>query len=371
MKKIILLILGLIALSIVAFGQTDYYIIDNTYNSGVRITDYGAKINAELCEVVRGLDSTSYKPDVVDEYGFKNGKVYCAKLIQISGQTKHVFLERIAQGKMTVYYYRGDDQSVFYYENEKSEMIEIPKKSTTGENFYTTFLLNKTSDCPNMTNNVKLVKYTKRSMANFLKQYNNCDTKPTAHQKFGLILGYELVKSDPELDIEYIYNHNMSMKYDGSLSIGFFADIPISASDFSFYGELLYSKHDFSYNILSGNETIDFTSEITSLKLPFLLKYASPSNKIRPFGTLGGILTNNFRNNNTIHKVDLIDQSNTVHIKTPINKTLLGYSIGAGLEFKLTYKRSLFLNFRYNKSLGLSDSNIKYTSLNFSTGINF
>lgn len=371
MKNIILSILFLTTFSIISFGQTDYYIIDNTYNSGVKITDYGAKINSEICEIIKGLDSMTYKPDVVDEYGFKNGKVYCSKHIHISGKTKNVFLERIAQGKMNVYYYRGDDQSVFYYENEDTVMVEIPRKSPTGENFYTTFLLNKTTDCPKMANNVKLVKYTKRSISNFLKRYNNCDSKPTPHQKFGVTIGYELAKLDPDLDIELIYNHNINIQYDGSISFGIFADIPISASDFSFYGELLYSKHTFSYNIQSGLQTIDFTSDIKSLKLPFLIKYVYPSNKIRPFGTLGGIMTNNFKNLNYIHKIDTSDEANASHIKTPLNKTLLGYSIGAGLEIKLTYRRSLLLNFRYNKSFGMSDSNVKFSSINFSTGINF
>jgi opacity protein-like surface antigen len=61
----------------------------------------------------------------------------------------------------------------------------------------------------------------------------------------------------------------------------------------------------------------------------------------------------------------------SIDTRSYISKFQFGFSVGAGFEYKLNYKRSVFIEFRYNKQLSNSSTySFNSTQLELLTGLN-
>ena len=358
---------------ILSFGQLEYFSNDSSRSIGINLIDGGDLINSRLCQVKQGNKIIKYSPDEVKEFGFKDGRVYISKEIQFADSSRRVFLERLYKGKTTLYYYKGKGAKTFFIEKDSTLFVEVPKQNTAKEHF-SKQLLKITDDCPNVSDACKLVNYNKKSFSKLIARYNQCVIKPFPHFKYGFLLGYEfsrLIPSDKQNgDLKYF-----EYKYDGDFSIGVYADNPILESDFSAHAELLFSKHGYSYNKLVDNKDIDFVANFTSIKVPLLVRYTYPSNKIRPYINVGFVGTYLIKNETLLFETTI--KENTIEIDDPhitslINDVQFGYNIGGGIEFKLNLKNSLFFELRYDNLYGAGDSEFRGTSaFNVFTGISF
>ncbi len=271
-------------LPILSFGQSEYFSTDSTSSYGIKLVDGGDLINSQFCQVKKGDKTIQYTPYEVKEFGFKDGRVYISKEIQIADTSKRVFLERLHKGNTTLYYYKRKTIKTFFIQKDSTLFVEIPKQATDED--YSKQLLSLTKDCSNVSGACKLVNYNKKSLSKLISRYNQCELKPFPHFKYGFLISYEFLRLIPpneqNNDFEYF-----DYKFDGGFSIGLFLENPILVSDFSLHAELLLSKHGYSYNKLVDNRDLDFVANFTSLNVPLLLKYAYPSNKIRPFINVG------------------------------------------------------------------------------------
>ncbi len=371
-------------------GQSAYYSTDSMTKSGIELVEGRAVINSRFCRVMKGDSIIQYSPYEIEEYGFKNGKVYISKEIQISDSTQRVFLERLDIGKMTLYYYKGRGIRTFFLEKDTSFFMEIPKRNSNNIK-YNQQLLKVINDSPNTTDAVRLVSYTKKSLSTLVAKYNNHELRPFPHFRFGLNIGYELNKLKPPKEKNYETNSNLphmipvdgtqehldmfDYKYNGGFTIGLFVDHPIYVSDFSLHTELNYSRHEFYYYKQIDNGYAHFIANISSLNVPILLRYTYPAMKIRPYINLGGVLAYHIKNENSIYEESLsgnIIDINTIEESSLIEKKQFGLSAGCGIEYILNYKYSLFFELRYNRQCGLADSESLNISLfNFMTGIYF
>ena len=353
------------------FGQNDYYATDSSTIIDVQLIDNGELLNSRFCQIKRKKTISQYTPYEVKEYGFKNGPVYLSKRIEIADSSKMVFLERLVNGNTTLYYYRGEKIGTYFLEKDSTLFVELPKYERDNKNInFNGFLLDITSDCPEVADATKLVRFSKKSLSKLISRYNKCELKPFPVFKYGLILGYggnKLIKND--------YTNQFDFRYDGGYTFGIFIDNPILVSDFSAHIELYYSRHGFSYNKQAEDLDVDFVANTSTLNLPILIRYTYPSNKIRPFVNTGGYFTYNFKNENAFYEA-IINQS-TIEIEKVIENSMIskyqvGYSIGGGLEYKLNYKNSLFFELRHNKLFDLSGSgSLNQSELHLFTGINF
>jgi len=282
-------------------------------------------------------------------------------------------LERLHKGETTLYYYKGKGFETFFIQKDSTLFVEIPKQNAVEED-YSKQLSNLTKDCSNVYVACKLVSYNKKSLYKFITRYEQCVLKPFPHFKYGLLLGYEFLRlipsSEQNVNLEYF-----DYKYDGGSSIGLFLDNPILVSDFSVHAELLFTKHGYSYNKLVDNKDLDFVANFTSLNIPFLLRYAYPSNKIRPFINVG-IKGTYFVKNKTLMQETIIDETtieiNDTEIRSMISDFQLGYVIGGGSEYKLNDKNSLFFELRYCNQYSQGDSEfVGNSAFSVLTGINF
>lgn len=359
-------------LPILSFGQSEYFSTDSTSSYGIKLVDGGNMINSQLCQVKKGDKILQYTPYEVKEFGFKDGRVYISKEIQIADSSKRVFLERLNKGNTTLFYYKGKGIRTFYIQKDSTLFIEVPKQVT--EEDYSTQLLNLTKDCSNVSDGCKLVSYNKKSLSKLISRYNQCELKPFPHFKYGFLIGYEFLRLIPQtgqnINLEYF-----DYKSDGSFTIGIFLDNPILVSDFSLHAELLLSKHGYSYNKLIDNKDLDFVANLTSLNVPLLLKYAYPSNKLRPFINIGINGTCFIKNNTLLYETTInetILEINDTDITSMISDFQLGYALGGGLEYKLNYKNSLFFELRYSNQYSQGSSEFKGNStFSVLTGINF
>lgn len=373
-KKLLYIILAIIIIPITTFGQTDYFLTDSTISSGIKLINGNKKNNFRFCQVKDGGENVKYSPDEITEYGFKDGRVYISKKIKLSDSFQKVFLECLNKGKINLYYYNGDGLKTFFLEKDSTSLIEIPKHNRDNIS-YNNQLLDLTSDCSAIADATKVVSYNKKSLTKLIERYDDCKRRPFPHLRYGLTAGYELAKLIPTSNHEIGYTNFFDYKYDGGFSIGLFIDNPILVSDFSLHSELYYSKHGYSYNELVADRDIDFVANISSLKLPLLIRYTYPSNKFRPFLNIGAVFSYNFKNENLRYETTITEniiEINDIKESSLIDDIQLGYCIGGGIECKLDFKHSLFFEFRYNNQYGISDpKSIKISGYNFVTGINF
>jgi hypothetical protein len=296
-----------------------------------------------------------YSPEQVKEYGSVKGKVYVAKDISSGDTVKKVFLEQLYQGTVKLYYYI-DSLHVKKYFLEKDSMkpFEISRQNEEGIDFRKQ-LLEITSDCQNVSNAAKVSTYKKIYMTKLVARYDHCELKPFPHIRYGICMGYSLLKLIPASKYEYLHDFNFG--YDGATTFGLQIDKPIMASDFYLHSEINFAKHGFYYNELVDNEDIEFTANLSSLTLPVLLRYSLPFSKIRPFLNLGFNLAFRLQDDCMFYKTRITGntvetiQAYKIRVSDRCN---YGFSAGGGLEYDLSYRNSLFVDFRYNKSYSSS-----------------
>jgi opacity protein-like surface antigen len=372
MKKLWSFIIFLNLLHLTISGQKDYFSTDSTISIGIKLVDGGNALNSRFCQVKERNNIIQYSPYEVKEFGFKDGRVYLSKEIQLSDSTEKVFLERLYKGRASLYYLKNKGIRTFFVERDSSFFVEISKINKDNFN-YQKQLLDFTLDCSNVKDAINFVNYNKKSLSRIIKRYNNCELKPFPHFRYGLIVGYEIAKLIPVSDNSNEDINYFDFSYDGGFLSGLFIDWPISVSYFSLHTEFYYSRHGYSYNKFVDNKDLDFVVNISSLKLPVLIRYTYPSNKFRPFINAGGIVTFNTRNENLLYKTTI--QNNTIEINDTQNTSFIGkyqsgYSVGAGIEYSLNPQRSLFIEVRYNNLL----DNVRIFNesvINLMTGINF
>lgn len=372
MKQLYFLFL-IIFFPIFSFGQSEYFLTDSLKSVGIKLIDGGDRVNSRVCKVKTGDKIVEYSPYEIKEFGFKDGRIYISKEIQISDSSVRVFLECLHKGKTTLYYYMGKKNKTFFIEKDSTLFVEVPKKNIANE-CYHEILLNITNNCPNIADACKIADYNKLSLTKLITRYNQCILKPFPHFRYGLSIGYEKLRINPSVvyyeDIKYF-----DFKSDGGFIFSFFIDNPIQASDFSCHAEVLFSKHGYSLNHTASNEDLDLIINISSLNLPLLIRYTFPINNMRPFFNTGAMYTYNLKNEIAFYKTsfsgNLIEISDRVE-KSILSTNVIGYVLGCGFEYDLNPKNAVFFELRYCKQLGLpKDVSNKNSIIGVSTGINF
>lgn len=351
-----------------AFSQYSFFRTDSTSSSGLKIVDNGPILNAMQCEVIEKENTKSkiYSPYTVNKYGLDDGRVYVSKYIQIGDSTKKVFLEQLVKNKTSLYVYNAKNTKIFYIEKDSSSLIELSKYDKENNDFRVN-LSKITNDCENVKDAVKLVDYTNKSLSKLINNYNDCIGKPFPVIKYGFIVGYGF--RDLEVVADGLYKHNgyikdkfkslINNKYEASILPGAFIDLPIAMSCFSLHADIYLSKYRYSFTNTSESEILDFVANTTSIYLPILMRYSFSGKTLRPFVNVGLNNTYNLQNSTVFYETptdpDYISLQ-SVDRNSYISKFQPGFTAGAGIECKLNYKHSIFIEFRYNKQFGISDT---------------
>jgi opacity protein-like surface antigen len=358
------------------FAQNSYVSTDSVLSVGVRVLDGGDRKNSIICQVKKGRVLYKYKPKEINEYGFKGGRVYVSREIQIGNSMKSVFLERLTKGGISLYYYKGQKEKVFFVEKATTPFAELPICDKDKRQSFNDILDTLTADCPNVSIAVKHARFNKLSLKKLLNRYNNCELKPFPRLRYGAILGIGASKlMIPSSALNQVLTQ-LEFGYSGGFSFGMFIDKPILVSDFSLHTELYYSQHGYSSNKHTENKDIDFVAGTSAVYLPVMIRYAMPYNKIRPFVNAGVNFSYNLTNENRLSMSDLNAGNRELVYEAGISlipDKYVGYSFGSGIEYKITEKRSLFVELRYTIFLGVfvNTEMLNNSEINITTGINF
>ncbi|MBN2762808.1 MAG: PorT family protein, partial [Bacteroidales bacterium] len=224
------------------------------------------------------------------------------------------------------------------WEKDSTLFVELPKHVSDNESKeFNDMLYELTSDCRNIAEVTGLVRYNKKSLTAFITRYNRCDNKPFPHLKFGITGGYAVSKlssSDAMLK-------KYSFPYDGSMTIGLFVDVPIMVSNYSFHADITFHQGAYSVYFRDENKNIDLLINTAAISVPFLIRYTYPSVKLSPFINMGGIYAYNFKNENTLYEATIVHdvvEINPVSDEPLLTKSLIGFSAGSGLEYRLNYR---------------------------------
>lgn len=376
MKKLYFYVFFLIyLLPILANGQTGYIVTDSSVVAAKIDTENGDSFNGSFCRVRNGRVWEYYNPYLIKEYGFSDGRVFMAREVQLSGLSRKVFLERLQQGKATLYSFKETTGVQTFFIEKDSTLYVIDKKIPEGIS-YKDKLLEITSDCKAVEDAIKVVEYKKETFTKLIKQYNTCEFAPMPHFRYGLTVSSSYLKLVLRSGNEFL--NYFDFNYVRGYTIGLFADKPIIASNFSYHVELYYSNHGMSYTKFVDTADYDFVANISSLKLPILIRYVYPSNKIRPFLNIGVTPSFGIKNETSSYKSvigkDGIDV-NKVDESSVLKSNQFGFSMGGGFEFRLNNKHALFIELRsniYYEDFYINHNNpVKISEYNFITGINF
>ncbi len=367
-----------------AYAQRQpYYATDTSLVYGVKIIDRGDIVNARFCNVEYAKERQQLTPSEVSEYGLKGGRVYIARDIDVEGQTQRVFLERLLEGPATLYYFINESYKSFFVEWEDKPLVEISRESEQRQGMpFGSYLASITSDCENVREATKLVRFNKASLTKFFELYNNCEKRPFPAARIGRVEGLYQSKLRPHKSQEFDRIGRFDFVPVTEYAFGVFADLPLSQSDLSLHIELQFSQASYYYTDLylienPVHQTFDtaqeltFTAKRSAFAIPLMLTYAYPSNVLRPFIRFGGQYTYNAHANSEIQvdhlhigKLEWFPQDFPVH--------QLGIVLGAGVNVPLWNRHLAFIEFRNSYSYDVENlKNIQESNLYFLFGFAF
>ena len=358
-------------------GQTTYYKTDSLLVvGGIKIIDAGEKLNSQVCRIQKMNKEIELSPSEVLEYGLSSGQVYVARSIQIDNSEQRVFLERLVKGKVTLYYFRGKGMKTYFIEKDSSKLIEVPRHNRKIAKYnFRKQVAPAVDDCDKVKSLLSLVSYTKISLSKYISCYNNCESNSFPFIRYGILIGDRESKLTRNFHIQDSYARYLDLIYLSSFTLGGFIDVPLYGRNVSVHTELYVSCQKYSYSAQSTTSALDFIGSNSSISIPLLVRYTFLSKKIRPFINAGVEFTNNFKSDYAFYKTDI--QPNFIKIdkvndKIVIESNRIGFAAGAGLEYKLNYRHSLFLETRYTLQYGMQNAGVFNNSIiQILTGFNF
>lgn len=362
----------------IMIGQNGYYVTDSSAVYGLKIYNGLEKDNSKVCRAIRQNDTLSLSPYDITEYG-TSGKTYVSKTISINGKEQRVFLEQMVKGKISLFYYNGNDGRVFLINKDSSGLINLPKYDKITKSNYKEILSNYIGDCEYTRENLKLVNYAKQPLKQLIENHNECIFKPFRFTKYGLEFGYEINKLQPAFTHSSDYIEKFDIGYQKLLLFGVFIDKPILSTKLSYHLSIYYSQINNSYketyeNIDYENIDLDFKYKSKSLSVPLLLRYSLPYNKLHPFINGGPIIRYDFKNEGKILLSSGVQKD--IVAKTPNQSFAIGFSAGIGLDIKLIQTNSLSLEIRYTDLRAIGENSgesifLNRSGLQFLSGISF
>ena len=342
------------------FAQQGNLEFDTITYVGAKVINQGERLNALSCQWQKTKDIVvNLTPYEVMSYE-TNGKEYIAKDIKINGKEDRFFLEKLASGKLTLFYINNDGKH--FFTERDSVFSELTKRDVSGKKHYKETLQALCTDCSYTGNFLKYTWYNCYYLKRFVMRYNVCKDvyRPV---RFGVVGGWDFTVYSLLKD-----TWKVSDIPSGSIStFGVFVDIPVLQSRISIHPEFLYTKQAYrTTEILKViQQEKEAIANIETYSVPLLIRYTWWTEKCSPFINLGAVWHYYSRIENsmfsaTIYKGVLDIQQ----IEPEFSPSKYAATGGIGVWYKISRRNAVFVEARatYNHD--------KYTC-NVLTGINF
>ncbi|MBK6962817.1 MAG: outer membrane beta-barrel protein [Bacteroidales bacterium] len=374
--KAIVILSIIFTIPIIAFTQRGYYIQDNTKNVNIKILKINDRDNYRYFRFYKN-DSLKYlTPAEVSEYGIDQDKVFVSAEILLNDTIQKVFLEKLVEGPVSLYFFRSAGFKSYYLSRNGGLLTELPRqqKKEGIELDFRDQLSEYMNSCAKVSKVANLVTYNKNSMKRYINSYNICDLKYFLRTRVGVLASFNF--TNIKLPKNYTSKYLQQMNFDQikNISAGIFVDQPLFENVFLLHSELVITKTGFSAFSRNENKDIDFVSNLITLNLPIQIRYLFPLGGFTPFINAGSNIGYNWKNEDaiyeTLHTPDQIE-INTIPHNQANSDFQLGYAAGAGIDISITGRNSLILECRYTKLYGLEPETLMFSGLQFITSISF
>jgi opacity protein-like surface antigen len=356
-----------IAIVQISFSQkrSDFIETDSSFTSAIDLVPGSSKENAQFVRKKSAYNEVRYYPHQLSRYGFKNGTVYVSKSISVSGQTKQVFLEKLQNGKLNLYYYTEKGIKTFFLERDSTVFFEIKNSDD-----FRQIIAQNTSDFSWEGGQIQLLRYNKNSFSKIVSFYNKGQNRPLPFRRFGILAGYRSTSLHRASGKYIRYLDNIDLTPVSSAAFGVFADLPIQMTDLSVNVGLNFSRSTFSYTYADLSEAVDVDLSHTAVSIPILLRYTMRTLTWRPFVNAGVIYSYHSSNES---RFDVVSFSSTpAPYQSPlIADRMVGYSAGLGLQRNVSYRKIVGLEARYSRLATSQEKTLNKSHLEILTSYSF
>lgn len=339
------------------FNYHDGYIVTNDLDTihgliGIK----GLRPGNKICFFKENAESQvkQYNPQELVSFEIYDFGLFASKEVTIDEKDEELFLEYLVNGVVDLYYLVYNSNELFFIENDslivslsnEEEIHYVDNRETRrNSDLYKGQLTYLFSDCPEIFGGIQKTSFDARSLANISKEYHDfvCDEyecivfkkKITSLQSLKVVSG--IIFSDLHLKDTEDKIKEMSVQY----GIGAIFQSPFLTKNLSFSTGILFSKHNFDGTLSSDfyygvPYEYDVYLEHLNIKIPILINYTFPFEKLRPRITAG-------YTNNLIIKPDFNELIRTwygrsVGIMNPYSELThyhYGLISGLGIEYQI------------------------------------
>lgn len=333
---------------IVCGQKTDYIATDTTLNSGVILIPGSPSENAKWIRVQGKGRLFKYYPDQILEYGLRNGTIYKSKQITIDGKEKTVFLERLEDGQVKLYFFSEAGTRTFFIEEDNKGLTEISKDN------YQEHLSNYASDFDGAATQVKFTKYNRGSLSRLVEIFNEKQSRPLPFNRVGITAGLSRTNLKVRSDNANQPLNRIGFTPSSSFNIGVFGDFPILMSDFSVNTGINISSASYSVNSSGLDSDVDLLIDFTTINIPIMIRYTWPFMNLRPFLNIG--ITYSYHSNKSSDLYETTFNQNEILInrsdESLITDSMWGTTVGAGIQKRLRERNIVSVEARLHQLKG-------------------
>jgi len=342
------------------FAQWDYVELDTMTYINVKVFYQGERLNALSCRWQKGnlQPIITHTPYRVRSYS-TNGVVYVSKDIEINGKEGKFFLEKLATGKLTLFYIKNEGKHFF---TEKDSILsELTKRNASGKKHYKETLQALCADCDYTDRFLKRTWYNRYYLRRFSDRYNMCEEvyRPV---RFGVVGGWDFTGYSMLKDTWKISD----IPFGNSFTFGAFADIPVLQSRTSIHLNFLYTKQ--AYYVAETSKDMlekEAIANIEMYSVPLLLRYTWWTGKCSSFLNLGAVWYHYSRLENSMLTAKYSDYIlDILQTKPELSPSKYAATCGFGVWYHISRRNAAFVEAR-------AAYNSNKMTYNIFTGINF
>jgi hypothetical protein len=391
MKRILLLI-SIFFLAKIGYSQNDFrnaYIITHAGDTIVGLIDYreGGKAH-KVCDFKKSKDEpvVSYEPTSIRGYGFENDKIFQSREILINHALYQVpevvFLEVLVRGIVSLYrldkkfFIEKNDGELQQLLNQHKEVVVNGVKHIKETNEFVGTLTIALFDCPELRAKIQKTKLAEKGLTKLIDDYNRCTgspgiafkaKKPWTKGMIGVTGGFNssrlLFTSNGVTGYEHL-NDDFEVSNAPLIGVSFDILSPRLSERFSFHGDIFYVKSTYyGYNLienLSSTQRNYVTIDLQQLNVPLGFRYTFPEKKVTPYLNAG--ITGILHLSSGSTWVQELETNNVVLTyrdeALPMKNYQLGLWGGIGVLKSINRKLNGFIEFRYERTNGISQQPI-------------
>jgi len=379
MRKIVLFFI-FVFIGVVTRAEDNYkngYIITNTNDTIRGLIDLKInKLNSEMCrfKLSEKDEVKEYHPYEISGYRFVDEKkYYVSRTITQDSIVKKVFLEYLVQGMKDLYFYQNDNE-YYFLEGENGKMNELSKEpdrivdnKIVSDDRYKGKLMYTFRDCVDIRRNIEKGRFDRKTMIELTRKYHEqkCNTgeecvvfendykRRFTRVNFIVYGGIENTKMTfKDADEIFFPVTNLSPVIGAELCI----NDPRISKQFSLLIDVSMSKHNLVKDIPLGTNwgtgNIHYKVKGYQPSLSIGTRYTIFSGGISPF-LEAGIGYSAFNGTSISYQVTYKQSTQVINVEENEslynNYCMCSYNAGAGCNFRINDKHSIYWGVNYNK----------------------